>query len=172
MTPSKKIDHQNKLKPISDGYSLFYSSPLNTKFDSPIHYAYYWKVVKYKEKKGLPLLLDKIFGKKNEYFAGYYKSREIISLKNNIEEIDGNYYKNLIGIQIINDHHEYDEYTREQITILDVLSTISALFSPIKLAFSFIYGFYYKNFNNYKIIENILKKKYNISNQKRNLKIF
>jgi len=47
VTPSKKIDHQNKLKPISDGYSLFYNSPLITKFDSPIHYAYYWKVVKY-----------------------------------------------------------------------------------------------------------------------------
>ena len=54
---------------------------------------------------------------------------------------------------------------RKEITILDVLSTISALFAPIKLVFSFIYGFYSKNFNNYKMIENILIKNTKIVKQ-------
>ena len=116
--------------------------------------------------------MDKIFGNKNEYYAGYYGSRQEKMQKNYTEEIDGYYYKYLIDIIISNDHHEYDEYTREEISILDVLSTISALFSPIKLVFSFIYGFYYKIFNNYKIIESILKRKYNITNQKKELKNF
>ena len=171
-TPLKKIDHQNHSKPISDEYYLSYRAKLNTTFDKPILSIYNWKVIKYKEKKGLALLFDKIFGIKNEYFAGYYESNEQKNEENYIEEINGNYYKHLIDISISNSHHEYDEYTREKITILDVISTISALFSPIKLGFLFIYGFYSKNFNNYKIIENVLNKRHNITNHKKELKNF
>ena len=65
-----------------------------------------------------------------------------------------------MGIHIENPHQVYDEYKRKRITELDILSTISALFSPIRLVFLFIYRFYSKNFNNYKIIENILNQKY------------
>ena len=97
---------------------------------------------------------------KTEYFTGYYQSDEISERKSWIKEINGNYYKFLRGIRIINNHDEYDLYKRRRITELDVLSTISALFTPIRLVFLFIYGFYSKNFNNYKMIENILNQKY------------
>lgn len=46
VTPAKKIDHQNKLKPISDGYELLYTSYPTTTFDSHILYIYNWKVIK------------------------------------------------------------------------------------------------------------------------------
>ena len=97
---------------------------------------------------------------KSEYTAGYYESEEFSKSKSEIHEINGNYYKFLIGIDIINDHKKYDKYQRRRITELDVLSTISALFTPIKLVFLFIYRFYSNNFNNYKMIENILNQKY------------
>ena len=136
-------------------------------------HTYQWKVIKYVEKKGLSKLFDKILGLKSEYFTGDYKSEESrIENKMSIEKYNGSYYKLLIYIEIRNEHQEYDEYRRKEITILDVLSTISALFSPIKLVFLFIYGFYSTNFNNYKIIESILKRKYNITNQKKELKNF
>ena len=97
---------------------------------------------------------------KSEYTAGYYESEEFSKSKSEIHEINGNYYKFLIGIDIVNAHKKYDKYQRRRITELDVLSTISALFTPIKLVFLFIYRFYSNNFNNYKMIENILNQKY------------
>ena len=97
---------------------------------------------------------------KSEYFAGYFKHDEYEEKEIWIEEINGNYYKCLRHIKIRNNHQEYDLYKRKKITLLDVLSTISALFTPVRLVFLFIYGFYSKNFNNYKMIENILNQKY------------
>ena len=97
---------------------------------------------------------------KSEYSTGNFENDEIYERKSWISEIDGNYYKYLKGIKIINDHKEYDLYKRKRITLLDVLSTISALFTPVRLAFLFIYRFYSNNFNNYKMIENILNQKY------------
>ena len=114
----------------------------------------------YIEKKGISRLFDKILGLKSEYATGNYESGEFSQSKSKIHEINGNYYKFLIGFNIENDHKKYDLYKRRRITELDVLSTISALFTPIRLVFLFIYGFYSKNFNNYKMIENILNQKY------------
>ena len=39
---------------------------------------------------------------------------------------------------------------------LDVLANIGALFSTIKFVFSFVFNFYSKNFDNYKIVGKIL----------------
>ena len=66
----------------------------------------------------------------------------------------------MLCIEIKNKPQESVEYKRRRITELDALSTISALFTPIRLVFLFIYRFYSNNFNNYKMIENILNQKY------------
>ena len=65
----------------------------------------------------------------------------------------------MFNIYINNPHDTYVEYKRKRKTELDVLSTISALFTPIRLVFLIIYRFYAKKFNNDKIIENILSQK-------------
>ena len=119
-----------------------------------------WKVIKYIEKKGISRIFDKLFDRKTEYITGYYESQKLERADSWTREINGTYYKILMGIHIENPHQVYDEYKRKRITELDILSTISALFSPIRLVFLFIYRFYSKNFNNYKIIENILNQKY------------
>ena len=99
---------------------------------------------------------------KSEYTAGYYESIEKEKEKKDSYVINykGIYYKCLIDIEIINDHLVFDEYQRSKTTELDVLSTISALFTSIRVVFSFLYELYSKNFNNYKMIENILNQKY------------
>ena len=156
-----KISHQNKKKPILEEDKVYHRYTYTIlDFNSYYNNILYWKVIKYKEKKGISRLFDKILGLKSEYATGYYESGENIRSNSEIYEINGNYYKFLISIEIINKHQEYEEYKRRRITELDVLSTISALFTPIRLVFLFIYGFYSKNFNNYKMIENILNQKH------------
>ena len=59
---------------------------------------------------------------------------------------------------MINTHHNYDEYRRRKISLLDVLSKVSALFFPVRMVFIFILQLYSPNFENYKIIETILNK--------------
>ena len=58
-----------------------------------------------------------------------------------------------------NQNFEYLLYRRKKISLLDVIGDISALFSPIKMIFSFIFSLYSGNFDNYSILENILKPK-------------
>ena len=154
-----KIDHQNPLKPILDleKYSQF--NILGTPFPSQISYDFIYRVVQYKEKKGLSRIFDKLLELKNEYFSGYLifeSSDEFILID---RRIDGDLYRYMMNITIDNPHETYDEYKRKRRTELDVLSTISALFTPVRLVFLIIYRFYAKKFNNYKIIENILTQK-------------
>ena len=66
----------------------------------------------------------------------------------------------LLGIFIIvNEHKQYTEYKRQKVSILDVIADISALFSTVFGFFLFGFQFYSKNYDNYKIIENILSEK-------------
>ena len=156
-----KISHQNKTKPILEEDKIYHTYGYNiSDFNSYYHDILLWKVIKYKEKKGISRIFDKMLGLKSEYTTGDYESGEAYSSKSLIFEINGYYYKFLLSIEIKNRHHKYEEYQRRRITELDVLSTISALFTPIRLVFLFIYRFYSNNFNNYKMIENILNQKY------------
>ena len=154
-----KIEHQNPLKPILDEdkfgqYELLYMLIPQTE-----EYDYIYRVTKYKEKKGLSRIFDKLLGLKSEYFTGYLTLETNDFGDQKTIPFDGNYYRPLIDIVIKNPHDTYLEYKRNRKTELDVLSTISALFTPVGLVFSIIYRYYAKKFNNYKIIENILSPK-------------
>jgi len=159
-SPFPKIDNQNSSKPIVYDNLIYNTRYLNSNFKSFIYNIFYWKVIKYKEKKGISRLFDKLFDLKSEYFTGYYAYDRVFQEDSYVRTNKGSYYKLLIRIELINDHSVYDEYQRSKKTELDVLSTISALFTPIRLVFLFIYGFYSNNFNNYKMIENILNQKF------------
>jgi len=67
-------------------------------------------------------------------------------------------YKVLSIIRMKNDHNQYIEYTRLKKSFLDVLANIGALFSTIFTIFNFIFSFYSRNFNNYKIVKEILSR--------------
>ena len=155
--PLGKIDHQNNLKPILDDKIVNEIILLPSNFKTLISLILEWKVIIYKEKKGISRLLDKLFDTKTEYYTGSYNFGELNPSQNHIYKIGKEYYLSLYDISIQNLHQIYDEYKRKKITELDVLSKISALFLPIRLIFIFIYQFYSKNFDNYKLIETILQ---------------
>ena len=52
---------------------------------------------------------------------------------------------------------KYQIYRRSEISFLTVLANIGALFSTFYSVFSFVFIFYSKNFDNYKIVEKILQ---------------
>ena len=140
LTRFPRIAHQNSLKPILDDYGekMDYGVGLFVDFKNYVLRILNWRVIKYIEKKGISRIFDKLFDRKTEYITGYYDSQKLERADSWTTEINGSYYKILMGIYIENPHEVYDEYKRKRITELDVLSTISALFSPIRLVFLFI----------------------------------
>ena len=52
---------------------------------------------------------------------------------------------------------EYDKYIRSEIGFLTVLANIGALFSTFKVVIAVFYQFYSKRYENYEIIEKILR---------------
>ena len=52
---------------------------------------------------------------------------------------------------------KYQKYRRSEIGFLTVLANIGALFSTLKAVITIFFSFYSKNFDNYKIVEKIIK---------------
>jgi len=77
----------------------------------------------------------------------------------------------LIGIiRGINTHEKYIEYKRKEKKLFDVLANIVALSMLVYRSFVLIFGFTYsQNFDNYKIIDNILSTKFD-KNDKKHIK--
>ena len=68
-------------------------------------------------------------------------------------------YVLLYRIKVRNDFDFYDEYSRTEITILTVFANSISFWLSLFSCFTFLFDFLYaKNFNNYKIIQNILSK--------------
>jgi hypothetical protein len=115
-----------------------------------------WQIIKYKEKGGL-------FSEGKEYIAGSIKSGDIfIYDKPNygVVEFDSvDVYVLVYEIKVHNKFEYYDEYIRTKISWLTIfsnsLSLWLSLYNGFTVAFSFLYA---DNFNNYKIIQNILSK--------------
>jgi len=124
-----------------------------------------WEVIQYKDKESI---FDSLMNNKKEITSfGHFKPEYKISYREMTpkeKHIDYNYdekgnkiyYMNFLTIIFKNNHYEYILYERTKKEFLDVLANIGALFSTIKFIFDFIFSFYSKNFNNYKILEKIL----------------
>ena len=133
----------------------------------------------YEEKKGISRLIDKLFNKSSKYEISYidnyssYKryynyeddddddygvefDNQDPNYDNEEEEID---YKNYHILSSINTlpGNKYLKYRRTKIGFLDVLAKIGALFGTFNTIFKFVFIFYSRNFDNYKIIDNILQ---------------
>ena len=116
-----------------------------------------WEIIKYKDQRSL---FDSLTKNRKEYIFGHIKNKTPqINYKgdNYVEHINNqDYYFPLFQIQFTNNHNEYLLYKRKKVEFLDVLANIGALFSTIKFVFSFVFNFYSKNFDNYKIVGKIL----------------
>ena len=118
--------------------------------------------------------MKKIFGKEDEdLIGGHFTETNVYFVDGILDEnelyrnIKGNKYKALGFFNTSPDYNKIGEYKRTHIFILDAIADISSLTSIIFELFSFIFShFYSKNFDNYKIIENILSKEKNIHRNK------
>ena len=150
------IDHQNSSSPIYKDdmfFSYRYEFPLNHK----INKQFLWHIIKYIDKTNF-------FSSDKEYYGGRIESGDIFiydESPGNIytEEENGTYYYyNFIhSIRIDADWEFYDEYTRTELPWLNIISNSFSVMMLVLRGFKFIFEVTYaKNFDNYKIIQNIL----------------
>ena len=109
-------------------------------------------------------MFDSLTKNKKEYYTGFIKSDENKEEFEKYENYTNNikydkkigYYIDVFNVKFYNKHEDYLLYKRTKKEFLDVLANIGALFSTIKFFFSLFFSFYSRNFDNYKIIENLL----------------
>jgi hypothetical protein len=157
------ISHQDENSPINQIQDLWNVMEFEFSFDTTIKKNLEWQIIKYKEKGGL-------FSEGKEYIAGSMKSGDILHLnclrifiydepyfRWDLDSLDT--YVLLYEIKVHNKFEYYDEYIRTKISWLTIfsnsLSLWLSLYNGFTVAFSLLYA---DNFNNYKIIQNILSK--------------
>jgi hypothetical protein len=157
---------------LSVGYKMFYIDNYNSTPIQFYHYGWkgdgaflkqsnllnlnvYWSSIIYKDLKGISRLFDRFFNFENEYSVGFIDHREY----EYSPIIYNNDNKSQPVIAIVNNWNvdKFIEYRRKEIGIMDILAKIGALFSTFNFVFVTIFKFYENNFNNYKIINKILR---------------
>ena len=170
-----KIDHQDDETPLernNDKYHFYHEFYFN--LNQSTFYEVNWNIIKYKEERGLFSLFDNLLNKKTEFTSIDIGSYEQTNTERTIEYADSSIdilqMRVLAWIQMNNKHNQYSEYIRNKKSILDVLANIGALFSTFFSVFSFIFRFYSINFDNYKIVKEVLFNSKLLKNE--NKKIF
>jgi len=149
-----KLDHQNPNEPIlkeENGTEISFYTINGLIHNITNSLRYYWQIILYNEKK----LFSEDYNNSCGYISDY-------ALYNNILEtkvIGGKNYVILNKISINNRYTEYIEYKRTRNSELDLIANIFSLFSNFFFILRIVFKFYSKNFNNYKVIENILSNK-------------
>ena len=69
---------------------------------------------------------------------------------------EGNYFSQIVYGKFFFNQNKYFDYKRKKIEFTDIIAKIGSLFSTFNFILSFIYKFYSRNFNNYKIIEKVI----------------
>ena len=167
------LDHQNTepIQLIPEGYE--FRRDIEFLENTNIIYLN-WKIIEYKEKKGVfGKLFDNIRGNNNTYYGLQIGSVLTYTDDGHMKEFPSNYLKikdqkgNHFIVLLYLEHHflnDVDKYTRKAKSFLDVLTNVCALGSTVLnlmvLSYSFLYS---KSYDNYKIIENILTKNMRIN---------
>ena len=168
------IDHQNPEKPIQllpKNRYLF--EDFEFLENSNIIYVK-WKAIQYEEKRGVFLsIYDKIIGRNSTFYGIDMDTFKTLTDDNHMQNLPNDYWKikdqngnHFILLLYLENYLDYncDKYTRKAKSFLDALTNIFALGSTVLhffgLALSVLFS---TNFDNYKIIENILKKNYRIN---------
>ena len=147
-----RFDFQNRSNPLIKSKFL-YGFPFY--FNKTGFEIVTWEVIKYKQiNKGIDILLEQkeeIFGHINSHF-------EIIAdIDNNIKDYLGESFRILGFVKMNNPHDKYIEYKRTRVDELDLIAGICSLCLTILNFLRTFFTYYSQNFDNYKIIENILK---------------
>ena len=169
------IEHQNQTKPLNDMELI-----THVQFLANTNIVYFrWKLIEYEEKKGVfGKLFDKITGKDNIYYGRYLYStitytddghmKKLPSDVWHIKDSEGNHFIQLLYLHNYFEEQEYDSYSRSANSALDSLANAFALSSTAKTVITLAYAILFaKNYDNYKIVENILNEKLKVNTNKR-----
>ena len=169
------IEHQNPEKPIQPlPENIYWLKRIQFLNNTNIAFLN-WELIEYVEQKGVfGKTYDNLAGNNNAYYAGYYKSQEIYSDDGHvgdlpekewkIKDLEGNHFRLLLYLESHPNILDYEKYSRKKISFLDVLANVAALGTTVLNFMSLGYGVLFSgNYNNYKIIENILTKKMKIN---------
>ena len=86
----------------------------------------------------------------------------------NIKDLDGNDFILLLYLENRAVTKEYERYTRKAVSVLDIIASIASLSSTALNLMGLAYGIlYHHNYDNYKIVENILTQKLKININKK-----
>ena len=155
------LNHQEDI-PLKNDSNIIFKKILTFSYTHTIIKFLSWEIIKYKEEKGISRLFDKLLGKKNEYTSGYISSIESIDITHPIisrKILDKNF--KIIAEFLMSNENNYNEYKRRKISLLDAISSIGSLFMTLYSSFIFIFKYYSKNFDNYKIVQSLFKGKLN-----------
>ena len=155
-----KIDHQNE-NPLTEDFMQ--DDVLFSINDNMFYHFLKWKTVIYTEEKGIARLYDYLIGNSNEIYGGFFINPISYIAKRpesgKVMEQMGFLYLGNIGVSRSDNNNYFDYYSRTKIGIFDPISSICSLCLIIYNAFIFIFGkLYSQNYDNYKMIENILSK--------------
>ena len=154
--PNMHINHKNSYPFKSWNKSLENSIltnlPLDTSKNSLLQAIYQFTPILYKS--------NNILSRKNDRFKEIYLSNlQTITINQENVVFIKEEKINLIYSIVNNLDLNCDVYEREYISLIDTLSKIGGLFSPLKLFLSFLIHFYSRYENNYQIVKNLVLKK-------------
>ena len=171
-----KIEHQDPKKPIQRLTGDWYEYELLQFLENTNIIYLNWEIIEYREEKGIfGKTLDKTLGFNNTYYGGYYKSKDVFTddghiknftqrFWNDIRDLNGNRFIMLLYLESKLADNHYEIYTRKAASVLDLLASIASLSSTALNLMGLVYGIlYHQNYDNYKIIENILAKKMKVN---------
>ena len=156
---SLAFDHENPNSPVHNS-TINYVQILNPRYYNLMES--YWEVFNYEEKKGIiSKIYDHIFSKQNNFTSGYIQN-SLLSVVENYDffVIDEIYLlKPIVAFKIFNKLEGIHLYKRKAISIWNYLANICSLgltiYSGLCTVFRIVYS---TNFDDYKIMENILSK--------------
>ena len=166
-----KINHQNEISPLEKTRIIvpYILCPFKNKYT---FYYNHWKIIKYKEEKGLIGTFESLSGNNNEYYGVEFINSFIYTPEKSVfikylEEVGNFKILAFINTPVLDVENYIDIYSRTKKSIWTSFANICSLSVSIYSGFIFIFcKFYSNNFDNYKIIEKILSKNHNIYNNK------
>ena len=164
-----ELDHSKSI-PLKNNKNILFKNYFFFSFNNTKLQGITWEVIKYKEERGIMRLFDKMMGRKNEYISGYISPSEFTYIGHPV------FSQNITNTKVLSEYimvkglRQYIEYKRRKISMLDVLANIGALFSTLFSCFTFAFKYYSINFDNYKIIQKIVRPKVNFTKKTKKVK--
>ena len=161
---SQIVDHDNDNKPIKNETIHRYHQ-LDIDNDYILACSANWEISSYEDVKGVEKIFDYLTGNKLNFTFGNFEAINCIKNKSYSGKItffkdDGpQHFKLISSFELKNELYGINIYKRKKKSLMDYAANIASLCATIYSIMSKAFGFIYsRNFDSYKIVENILSK--------------